>query len=56
MDDLVARITAAAGLRGDAALFRDHWPATDWGDDAARLRAEAGLLADDFRPRPLPAE
>ena len=56
MDDLVARITVEARARGKVALFRDDWPSTDWGDEAARLRVEAGRLADDFRPRPLPAE
>ena len=53
VDDLVARITAEALARGNVALFRDHWDPRIWGDDAARLNAQAGLLADDFRPRPL---
>ena len=54
VDDLVARVTAEARARGNVALFRDHWMPLDWGHDAARLNAKAGLLADDFRPRPLP--
>ncbi len=55
VDDLVTRITAEACARGNVALFRDHWLPRDWGINAARLSARAGLLADDFRPRPLPA-
>ena len=56
VDDLVARITAEARSRGNVALFRDHWDPRAWDDDAARLTAQAGWLADDSRPRPLPAE
>ena len=55
VDDLVARVTAEARARGSVALFRDCWLPITWGIDAARLSARAGLLADDFRPRPLPA-
>ena len=55
VDDLVARVTSEALTSGNLALFRDHWLPRDWGINAARLSARAGLLADDFRPRPLPA-
>ena len=54
VDDLVARVTSEALTSGNLALFRDHWLPRDWGINAARLRAEAGLRADAFRPRPLP--
>ena len=53
--DLVDRVTEEARLRGNVALFRDHWDPRIWGNDAARLNAQAGWLADDFRPRPAPA-
>ncbi|CAA9271809.1 MAG: hypothetical protein AVDCRST_MAG77-3209 [uncultured Chloroflexi bacterium] len=55
VDDLVDRVTAEALARGNLALFRDHWDPRAWGIDAPRLGARAGPLADDFRPRPLPA-
>ncbi|CAA9304075.1 MAG: hypothetical protein AVDCRST_MAG77-5911 [uncultured Chloroflexi bacterium] len=54
VDDLVARVTAEARVRGNVALFRDHWLPLTWGAESGRLSARAGLLADDFRPRPLP--
>jgi hypothetical protein len=56
VDDLLASITAEARAHGNVALFRDHWDPRIWGDDGVRLNAEAGRLADDFRPRPLPAK
>ena len=56
MDDLLPHVIADARTRGNTALFRDHWVARDWGDDATRFRTEAGRLADAFRLRPLPLE
>ena len=56
VDDLVACVTAEACARGAVALFRDHRDPRCWGARAAWLNVQAGLLADDFRPRPLPAE
>ena len=56
VDALVARVNADAHRRGCVALFRDHWEPRDWGAAAAARTAEAGPLADAFRPRPLPPD
>ena len=56
MDDLVAHVTEEARMRGNVALFREHWLPLTWGAAAGRLIEQAGLRADDFRPRPLSAK
>jgi hypothetical protein len=56
MDDHVARISAEARARGNVALFRDHWAPRAWGGLAPVRAAQAGPLADDFRPRRLPRQ
>ena len=54
MDDLLARLSAEAHARSNVALFRDHCEPRTWGGLAPVLAAQAGPLADAFRPRPLP--
>jgi|GEM_PF-6643400 len=55
LDATLTRITAEAKGHGNVARFMDYWAPRDWGvEEAARLKATAGRLADDFRLRPLP--